>query len=113
MVLSGNYYMEDSKKDGYIAGAILLFLGIVILISAFEQGIFSSGKITGILGLFFSLVGIGSFISPSVAETVVHWMKGLQKAESSRISQNQHKPVNSPQVSIRDGNVTIKNIYKK
>ncbi|MBI2047458.1 hypothetical protein HYT26_04845 [Candidatus Pacearchaeota archaeon] len=99
--------MEDSRKDGYIAGAILLFLSIVILIISWRQGLFGDGVITGVLGLFLGLAGIGSFISPSIAETVVHWIKGLQRAEETRISQNQNKSVNSPQTGIIKGNQNI------
>ncbi len=106
--------MEDSKKEGNIAGAIFLLFGIIILISSFEQGIFGSGKITGIFGLFLSIAGIGSFINPNIAETIVHWIKGMQKAENIRISQNQHKPINSPQTGVINGNQNINyNIGKK
>lgn len=96
--------MDDSKKEGYIAGAILLFLGVIFIIVALEQGIFSSGKITGIFGLFSTMVGVGSFLNPKIAEVVVHWMKGQQK--TTKISQNQHKPKNSPQIG-KVGSLTI------
>jgi hypothetical protein len=102
--------MEDSIKDGYIAGAIFLLLGIILIVSAFEQGIFTSGKITGIFGVFSSLAGIGSFLNPKIAEVLVHYIKGQQKG--STISQNQNKPKNSPQIGNINGPVTI-NYEKK
>ena len=60
--------MDNSKKEGYIAGAIFLFLGIIFIITALEQGIFSSGKIVGIFGLFSTLIGISSFLNPKIAK---------------------------------------------
>lgn len=104
--------MEDSKKDGNIAGAIFLFVGVLALVMAFDQGIAGSGKTTGIVGALFSLIGIGSFVSPNVAETVVHWLKGLNNSE--KVSQTQHKPKNSPQVYNHGGKVIInQNINRK
>jgi hypothetical protein len=98
--------MENSRKDGYIAGAGFAFIGIVILISAFDQGIFGSGKINGILGLFLTLIGAGSFVFPNVAEILVHWMKNQQ--ENDKVSQHQKNPKDSPQTGIVKG---TQNIY--
>ena len=103
--------MKNSQKDGYIAGAGLVFIGIVILITAFDQGILSGGRITGIFGVFLTLIGVGSFLNPNIAETVVHWLKKQQ--DNDKVSQRQKNAVNSHQISSK-GNVTIhQNIYGK
>ena len=76
--------MKNSTKEGYIAGTGFVLIGIIILITAFEQGIFGGGKISGIFGLFLTLVGVWSFIYPNIAETLVHWVKMQQ--ENGRVS---------------------------
>jgi len=92
--------MKDNTKDGYIAGTGLIFLGIITLVIAFGQGILSGGKITGIFGLFLTLIGIGSFVNPTIAETVVHWIRNQQKDDSMNLSQHQNNPANSPETGI-------------
>jgi len=98
-------FMENSQKEGYIVGAGFLFIGIVILVTAFEQDIFGAGKIAGIFGFFLTFVGAGSFVFPNVAETLVHWAKMQQKGE--RVSQNQKNPRDSPQTGIVHGDQQI------
>jgi hypothetical protein len=99
--------MEDNKKDGYVAGTIFLLFGIVTLISAFHEGIFGAGEVTGIVGLFFSAIGGLSLAFPKVAEVLVHWARKQQQGENYNVSQKQHKPTNSPQTGILKGNQYI------
>lgn len=98
--------MDDNEKDGRVAGGVLLFVGALIFASSWNQ-IFSGDKTMLIIGAASIFLGIGSFIKPEFAEVVVHWFKGLQKAEQARVSQSQHKPKNSPQIGNVNGNVTI------
>lgn len=99
--------MDEERKDGYVAGAILLFLGLIFLVTAFEQGIFGSGKIIGIFSIFSILFGIGSFIKPEIAEVVVHWLNNIQEGNKGSVSQRQTNTKNSHQISNVTGNVTI------
>lgn len=91
--------MRDSTKNGYVASAIVLFVGIV-----FGYVWLTSGKdgMVGIISLIFSLLGLGGISKPDfIGQLIYHWMKKGQE-----INQKQYKPYNSPQ-SIVEGDQHI------
>lgn len=69
--------MKKNQTNGYIAGGIFLFLGILFLIVGFEQT-WNSGKYTVIIGGFISILGIGGLLKPeTIGHVIATWMNNL------------------------------------
>jgi len=93
--------IQSNKKDGYIGGVIFLLLGIIFLVTGYDQG-WDSGKLIIILGLFFGGLGGLGIVFPEIGEIIWHYMKNLGENNSSRyVSSRQHKPKRSPQATGR------------
>ncbi len=105
--------MEESKKNGYIAGGIFLIIGILITVVGTDSG-WSSGKITIIFGLFMVLLGIGGIWKPDIiGQPLAHYLTKLaEKQEKETIQQQNTK--NSTQAVAKDySKMNIQNHYYK
>ena len=102
--------MEESKKEGYLAGGIFLILGILAIVIGFDQG-WTNGKITIIIGLILFLLGGGSIWKPETfGQVLAHYLAKQAEGHGDKISQSQQNSPYSTQTNAR-GNVTINNNY--
>ncbi len=72
--------MEDSKKNGYIAGVIYSFLAAFCIMIAINVGWNLSGQFMGVFGLLFGGLGIGSIWKPeSIGQIAAQLLKNMQE----------------------------------
>ncbi len=73
-------YMEDSKKNAYIAGVIYSFIAIFSIFIAINVGRNMSGQFMSIVGLFFGVLGVGSFWKPeSIGQIALQILENMQE----------------------------------
>lgn len=91
--------IDSSKKEGYIGGAIFAFVGILFLVTGFDQG-WASGKLTIIMGLFLGGLGVLGVIFPEIGEIIWHYLQNIGEDDRPRnIRASQYKPRKSPQAT--------------
>jgi len=101
--------MDYKTKNGYVAGGIFAFAGVIISLVSLDQGL-NSGNITLIIGLILLLLGgFGIWKPKGVGQVIAHYLKQLsENQKQSYHKQSQYKTKNSNQAG-RD----IYNIKKR
>lgn len=104
--------MEEGRKEGFIAGGILLLVGILVSVIGYDQG-WNAGKLTIIIGVFMVLIGGGSIWKPeSVGQVLAHYLNKQAGGQGGGTSQSQTNTKNSTQANAgRDA--TVNNYYNR
>ena len=100
--------MDEETKTAYKAGAVSLLGCVILIIFAINFGWNMTGQVLGIMGLFFGILGVGSFIKPEIFGPIADQILeniGKSSEERTTIEQKQHAPKDSPQVSTGKGDI--------
>lgn len=101
--------MEDSTKNGYIAGVVCSVIAAFLILMAINIGWNLSGQFMGIFGLLFGGMGIGSLWRPeSIGQIASQILENMQ--ENAR---EQNRPRSTKKVTtqiIARGDVNVNNI---
>lgn len=94
------------------AGTVGSVIFLILLIVTINIGWNLTGQILGVLTLFAGVMGIGTFVKPDVfGPLMTKWLDNLQKNfEDGGNTQSQNRPMNSPQVMTKQGDVHISQI---
>lgn len=103
--------MEESKKKAYVTGVICSFMAIFFIFMAINVGWNMSGQFMSIVGLFFGVLGAGSFWKPeSIGQVAIQILENMQENAKRQNRPRPTKKIITTQINIKDSKITNSNI---